>query len=311
MAPQQGEWVLLSQALPDSYALKLLGRVVATCTNPHHNYVPPTEAVIPTPAQIQVEDESANICFDATRKTEVRARLTTLFHAEGTNTATSSHIIANTTIITRLLDQHNTHFQGLKKMYGPEIEKLIDDKHRGKGDDARTAYLVVGTKTCLNATMGSFDTSEATRSGGFQIPVQDIVTTTIGIPLALPVSNQPNAGSGAKPLDVTLDANDQRTVNTFRSGTAKGERLFAVQCIRIRTHRGWKFWSKPELESSGIQDGVLGGDDSDDDSQDSDGESVGDPIIMADDSTPADDTELELEPGSDTRTKGVFFVFME
>jgi hypothetical protein len=310
MAPQQGEWVLLSQTLPDSAALSLLGRVVATCTTPHHNYVPPAEAVIPTPAQIRVEDESASLCLDATRKAEIKARLTSLFQARSTHSAASSHIISNTKIVTRLLDQHNTHFRGLKKLYGPEIMQLIDNKHHSRGDDAQTVYLVVGTKTCLNAQTKSFNTSEDGRTGGLRLPVQETLTTTMGLPSVLPVAATLfNTDAGGRPLDITVDANDQRAANTLRDGIAKGERLFAIQCIRIRTHRSWKFWSKPDLETFGIQDGVLGGDDSDADSDDEVVKST--PLIMADDASCVDDEELELEPGSDIKAKKSFFVVME
>ncbi|CAG8957040.1 hypothetical protein HYFRA_00012521 [Hymenoscyphus fraxineus] len=300
-ASQQGSWILLPQPLSESYAIDLLGRVVASSNNPEHNFVPLlTTTTMPALEKIEVQDESAVVYLNGNHKADVKARLTSLLHVGSTNATSSSRIVSSTSIITRLLSQHTTHFNELKKLYSPEITQLINDKRHIKSDDSRTVYLVVGTKTCLDAQVGSSDMDDVVREGGIQVPVEAILNAS-GVPIpSLPA------------LDVGVDATRQRTTNALQMRTAKGERLFALQCRQIKTHKSWRYWSKPpELQVLGMKDGVFktSKPSNSDDSGDSESDDTDDDVdsTIEAQSTSLDDEELELEMERAGKPKGTLF----
>jgi hypothetical protein len=277
-------WAILpySKLLPGSKALELLGCVVADIEHPTDHCVPRDASVFhkQLPSVLEVEDTDAKIILGGSHASHVDIRLAQIF-GFGVGGQSSQKRSANAqTVVTRFLLDHPRVFKLLaeKDEYQKEILEMMDLNPVNK----KTAYMVVGVKSCLDLTLSEIQNFDSNLEDRIQIPLATAIVAS-GMVLA----------TGSTSLDINVNTTQSRMRKILSTHTAVGERIFAIQYRQIKRHRDWLKWSAPaslkygDLEHMSNDVGLFG--DSDDDAC-----AI---VEEMEEEKPVDSHELEVGPG--------------
>jgi hypothetical protein len=231
MAPyrEKPTWAILpsSKPLPGSKSLELLGCVVADIENPTDHYVPRDPLVFQKqlPKALEVEDIDTKTVLSSTHASHVDIRLTKIF---GFDVGQQSGQQRNTdaqTVITRFLTDHPRVFRMLvdNDEYHRDILEMMDWNPINK----KTAYMVVGVKSCLDANISEIRQFESHLGGGAELPLNAALVAS-GIVLLvlrrwtpLPIPNGPTQGIYS-PLIQRLESASLRYNTGKSNGTEIG-----------------------------------------------------------------------------------------
>lgn len=255
--------------------------------------------------------------------------LTTLFSTSSASGRDANASLATGCITTRVLKGHTPVFNDIVKTSKDEIMNFLQETYKN-------AYLVVGTKTCRDASLVSTDATSKGNRVAAKAPVTQIVSYAAGAPnvsgivtALLPstvtppqqqesqiegtlttfesttqgsaVSSLPITG---QPLDVAIDHDKKQAATHTANFTATGERLFAIQCRKVQLKAAW-FSDQKSMKLSAAyivfkDRGMYGAvDDSEGEDEDED----------EDEETGGSDENVKLGSGEQEKTKigGVVF----
>jgi hypothetical protein len=155
--------------------------------------------------------------------------------------------VVSQTVITRFLADHPKVFKVLVEndQYNREIVEMM---HLNPVDK-RTAFLVVGVKTCFSGNISEIRRLQDHHGGGVELPV-DAGLAAAG--LILP--------PGFVSMSVGAHVKQSKSNDILSSYIAEGERVFAIQYRQIKRHRDWLNWTAPSTLRYGdlehVSDGV-------------------------------------------------------
>jgi hypothetical protein len=244
MAPysKKPTWAILpySKTIPGSKAIELLGCVVADVENPTDHYVPRDPSAIHSklPKVLEVEDTDANFVLNSTRTSHVDTRLAQIFRVDAGRQTGDKRSAAAQTVITRFLVDHPRVFKTLVEddACNREILEMMDWNPVNK----KTAYMVVGVKTCLDMKTSEVRSFDDHSGAGAELPLEAALAAS-GIMLPVGI---PSLGLGAS-------INQSKMRGLLSAHTAVGERIFAIQYRQIKRHRDWLKWNNPSTLSYG------------------------------------------------------------
>jgi len=297
MAPYRDKptWALLppSKLLPGAIALELLGRVVADIENPTDHYAPQNIEYFDRllPKTLEAEQTSVDAVLRGATSSHVQIRLTQLFNSVFGIEQSQERRLTTQLVITRFLRDHPIVFKTLNS--NDEYRREILDMMALNPYDKKTAYMVVGVKTCLDMKVSDVQKVNSRRGVGVELPVDAALALT-GIPLPL---------TGAS-LDIRAEAEHLKHKDLLSSFTTVGERIFAIQYRQIKRHRDWLKWTAPsalkygDLEPVSNDVGFFGEEGEDDDDDDDDDDNVDNETCAASDADDVpDDDALEIRQG--------------
>ncbi|KAN0083437.1 hypothetical protein V8E54_002525 [Elaphomyces granulatus] len=286
MAPYRKKptWAILpsSKSLPGSKALELLGCVVADIENPTDHRVPTDAAGFhkQLPKVLEVEDTDMKTMLNSTHALQVEARLAQIFGLDAGRQSSQQRQADAQSVITRFLVDHPRVFKTLveNSEYHQEILEMMD----WNPVDKKTAYMVVGVKSCLDTKVSEIRKFDSHMGGGTELPL-DAALAACGVP-----------PTGVASLDTVANTKQSNTRDLLSTYTAVGERIFAVQYRQIKRHRDWLRWTAPstlrycDLEHVSNEVGLFG--DSDEEEYEAiEAEEGGEEVV--------DDAELEVGEG--------------
>jgi hypothetical protein len=276
-------WAILpsSKTLPGSKALELLGCVVADIENPTDHCVPRDLSTFrkQLPRVLEVEDTDAKLVLSRNHASHIDTRLTQVLNLDLGQQSCEKRDADTQTVITRFLVDHPSIFKVLvgNEQYERDILEMMDLNPINR----KTAYMVVGVKTCLDMKLSDIRTFQNHTGGGAELPIDEALAAS-GIVLP----------PGLASLDIAANAKRSRTRDLLSTYTAVGERVFAIQYRQIKRHRDWLKWTAPtttlrygDLEHVSSDVGLFGDSDQEYEACEEDGEEV------------IDDSKLEIGDG--------------
>jgi len=306
-------WALLPpSALPDgTNGIDLLGTIIFDIEYPLADGVPRRVQAPPLqPLFDRTADSEAELVLGATRSNNTRVYLTTLFSAASAFGRDTNATLATGRITTRLLKGHTPVFNTILQESKSEITSLLQGYKR--------AYLVVGTKTCWNASIATTDGSSRDTNFAARLPATQIAASAVGVPDVSGLINATSSGGGAQdgvtvmdnsqPLDITVQHGHNRTTKADSNFTAIGSRLFAIQCKKIQLNPAWRSERQMKLTNSyaiAKDRGMYGATDNEDDNV------VEDEDADEDDDEGGEDEDIKLGVGEWDGTKIGKVVFGE
>lgn len=225
--------VILDHLLPADAVQ--LGNLITSVKYPEHDFCPadqhPANAEI-TSTQVLDFTYSAEKLKD----TGFHAALTILLSGSQNRKEENRINISSTTCVTRQLCDSSAFFETLcqSRRARAWLERAIRKR--------QTVYFVTGVKTVTDAKVGSEKTKGGDVSADVTLPIALIASSGAGVPLSFD-GGALNAGTGVT---------SSRSTSEVTSFTAPGEKIFAIQCRKIR----FSFLSSRDADNAALADGA-------------------------------------------------------
>lgn len=255
MAKPSRTWGILDpHKLPDAEEVpNMLGSVILDVRQPQHDVVPSNVQEFMRPfshllARPTVDTSFHALCEHSTSKSLFQ-RLGEILEAKYGKSSSRSQVLATENVRTHWLKNPNEVFEAIKSQHSADLDRLFvlsSNRKRSSAaasssrlDRPGTLYMIVGIKTCLDASLTNTTTSSKSNAVGGRLPVGSTLTSALTGGIG-PVLFDP-----APLTDPGIGISRSQNHETGSSYTVHGERIFAIECLLIMRGRQWKRTKAP------------------------------------------------------------------
>ncbi|KAL9059571.1 MAG: hypothetical protein Q9162_001076 [Coniocarpon cinnabarinum] len=245
MSHNPNTWGMLSpQNLPDAEEVpNLLGAVVLDFNEPLNFSAPDdVKGFMDGFADLKMKptvDGDFNALYRMSASQEVLARLNDILDTKFGKSRNNDQDFRSQIVRTHSLKSPEKIFEAMKYHHAQRLDYLFrKSKERGREiplDRKGTLYMIVGVKTCANASIERTSSATSDKQVKAKLPVREALAAS-GVP-AGPISAEP---------ELLVKSNNAEAAQT--SFTLTGERIFALQCLLVKKVKEWRrmpMMSKP------------------------------------------------------------------